>query len=220
MTTTSDRESQLSSEEASGLATAQLLQQGAPSQPAGIADETSGEHQEQDAIAAYMAELLQRHNPAAAPPPEPTPESTQAEVPVDEVISAEPTDEASQQRVPVAPPERRGDLAVMRQLANSTARNALDAYSSTRVLQTLSRRFWLAVTAMLISTVMAYQSSGVMTLTFLGSVIALGVASLAAARFLLLVRHVQVSAFVEPASGVPALSGPPPSGDVLAGHDD
>lgn len=205
MKATTDSEPQLPSEEASGLATAQLLQQESPSQPS-VAEETPGEHQEQDAIAAYMAELLQRHNPGASPPPEPVlaPESTPAEPARDEVIDVKPMDESTSPRLPVAPPERRDDLAVMRQLANSTAKNALDAYSSTRLLQSLSRRFWLAVTAMLISTVMAYQCTGAMTLTFLGAVLALGIAVVASARFLLLVRHLRVSAFVGPASGSPS----------------
>ena len=49
MKATTDSEPQLPSEEASGLATAQLLQQESPSQPS-VAEETPGEHQEQDSI--------------------------------------------------------------------------------------------------------------------------------------------------------------------------
>ncbi|HAY82689.1 MAG TPA: hypothetical protein DCY79_23010 [Planctomycetaceae bacterium] len=225
MTATTGSDSLFSGEQASGLATAHLLQQDASLPPTGTGNQRSSEPvQEQDAIAAYMAELLQRHNPSATPVAEaaPSPEKVPSQAPLggstatpsglqtealfDEVIPVQPIDATTQPRVPATPPERRNDLAVMRQLANSTAKNALDAYSSTRLLQTLSRRFWLAATAMVVSTVLALQSSSVTSLTYLGAVLTLGIAIFGGARYLLLIRHLRLSAFVEPGHERPATS--------------
>ena len=190
MTVTPNTESQVPGDEASGLATAQLLQQQAAAQPA-PAEEAPADAHEEDAIAAYMAELLQRHNPdgappAAAPVPQATPEPEAA-------VPAEPVPEPEKPRVPVAPPERRDDLAVMRELANSNAKNALDAYSSARMVKTTKGRFQIAAVAVVLSFALAYFSPGVTSLAFVGSVACLAIAILWTSRYLLLVKHLKTS---------------------------
>ena len=96
---------------------------------------------------------------------------------------------AASQLTGVGPPERRDDLAVMRELANSNAKNALDAYSSSRMVKTTKGRFQIAALAIVLSITLAFFSQGVTSLAFLGSVACLAIAALWTSRFLVLVRH-------------------------------
>lgn len=174
------------------------------------APRNQGGDDEETSIEDYMANLLQRVNGGAmspaknnAPPPLPKPTPKPAPQPRAEAPAATSETPAPDQREVKPPPESREGLSHMRELANMSARSAIDTHANRQLAAPLSSKALVCAASIAGSSWIALQTDSIYSLQFAASVAALGIAVLYCRQFFAVAKRIS-----QPAAAQPRQSGP------------